>query len=187
MVAASGPSLRSPKHHHRRLTTRARTAGGEQGSSRRPDGDRFGGAPVERERAEPGPQPSSRVENFPPGKVSSFDFRWVVITSMARPSTWTWACSAGRPIADASTVVSSIWIGRRPGGNTDTCSTAVSSSRDSNPTRIPRPSGAAVSTCHPPPTRAARSARAAGSPTSWTASTSGASAMIVAARLSSLA
>ena len=54
---------------------------GEPGSYMRSDAGGLGGAPVQRVDGVPGPSSSSRGLNRPPGKVSSFDFKWTEMRS----------------------------------------------------------------------------------------------------------
>ena len=87
MVAASGPSLRSPST----TTDASPPAPAPPAVSRAVAAARTVTASAARRLSANAPNrarsPSSRVENFPPGKVSNFDFKWVVMTSMVRSPT----------------------------------------------------------------------------------------------------
>jgi len=79
--------------------------------------DRLGGTQVQRVGAEPGPLPSSRGWNRPPGKVSSLDFKCAEMMVRSWPPAVTVTCSAPRPM---SALVGSGAVGLSSGSPTCT-------------------------------------------------------------------
>ena len=117
----------------------------------------------------------------------SLDFRWAVMRSTAVPSTSTLTRSAPRPICVVVVPSSCSRTGSLVFGNARIRSTSVNGRRERKPTRMPRSSPSGDSSVYQSPSSRIRSSSSAGaSPTSWTASTSGAIRVIIAASAASL-